>query len=176
MAKIKKEQEADADPSPQQRYSNRFDTMFKALMRLSSVTIVRFINALFGTNWPDTSVVSYPSTEFQNRKGKKQGLVRRIADCAIRISTEGEDHDYIMEIQVRRDTGLVVRIFEYSEEVKEMVEDVYLTRRQKEVLQERQKLEQESREFTRYLEEMGVSKEQIEQAWRKAHKPEPVSE
>ncbi|MDR2418706.1 MAG: hypothetical protein LBD79_06600 [Treponema sp.] len=89
--------------------------MFKALMRrLSSVTIIRFINALFGTHWPDASVVSYPSTEFHNLKGKKQGLVRRVADCAIRISTQGEDHDYIMEIQVRRNTGLVVRIFEYS--------------------------------------------------------------
>jgi len=120
MAKKKAKQETSAEPSAQQRYSNRFDTMFKSLMRLSAVTIIRFINALFGTHWPDACMVSYPSTEFHYRRGKKQTQIRNITDCVIRISeTIGgservEDHDYIMEIQSSRDTGIVVRIFEYS--------------------------------------------------------------
>jgi hypothetical protein len=72
------------------------------------------------------------------------------------------------------------------EEVKEMVNGSYLTRRQREVLQERERGKQEvqrveqdrqrfEQELQRSLQEMGLSPEQIKQAWHKANLTGSVS-
>ncbi|MDR3172521.1 MAG: hypothetical protein LBU17_13035 [Treponema sp.] len=67
---------------------------------------MQFINALFDTNYPITSIVQYPNTETLNRKRQK-----RIADILIRIVALDGEHNYLIEAQTKDDPGLVVRIF-----------------------------------------------------------------
>lgn len=59
--------------------------------------------------------------------------------------------------------------YEGFEKVEKMVEGTYQTRRQKELQQERERLEQEAQAFTRCLEETDAIPEQIKLAWRKTH-------
>jgi hypothetical protein len=82
-----------------------FDLVFKRLMHLSSVAIVSFINGLFGTNHPLTSIVEYFETESVSSKLKKN-----CKDMVIGINGKR----YIIELQRRNDKTMALRIFIYS--------------------------------------------------------------
>jgi len=84
-----------------------FDLTFKNLIKLSSPAIVRFINGLFGTDYPPDSTVDYPSTESVSNKLKKL-----MSDTIIVINGK---HVYHVEAEISdEDENMAVRVFEYG--------------------------------------------------------------
>jgi DNA repair exonuclease SbcCD ATPase subunit len=69
------------------------------------MAVVQFINALFGTDYPLNSLVSYPNTESVNAQGKT-----RVGDMIVQI----EGHSYLFECQSQYTDRMIIRVFEYS--------------------------------------------------------------
>ena len=82
-----------------------YDRMFKRLLTLSAKAEIRFINGLFGTDYPDDSTISYNWTEFENDKMKKV-----LADTIITIN--GRDAFHI-EAEMS-DDSIILRVLEYG--------------------------------------------------------------
>ena len=83
-----------------------FDLMFKRLLHLSSVSIVHFINGLFGTNHAPDSTIEYPKTETVTRN-----LRHIISDILIVIN---KVFAYHLEAQIDNDENIALRVFEYD--------------------------------------------------------------
>jgi hypothetical protein len=88
-----------------------FDELFKALMRLSDIAVINFINALFDTTHPLDSKVTRQNTEFPKRGGGKL-----FSDMVITItSPDGRDaRSYLIECQIDDDDTMAFRVFEYA--------------------------------------------------------------
>jgi hypothetical protein len=84
-----------------------FDLILKQLIRLSSVAIIQFINALFDTNYPLDSKVEYPNTETVSKK-----LRKLMSDTVVII---GGLHAYHLEGEIDADNASVaLKVFEYG--------------------------------------------------------------
>jgi len=83
-----------------------FDLILKRLLRLSSPSVIQFINGLFGTEHPLDSTVEYPNTESVSRK-----LRRLMSDMVVII---GGIHAYHLEAEIKSDESIVIRVFEYG--------------------------------------------------------------
>jgi hypothetical protein len=73
---------------------------------LSSTAVIRFINGLFGTNYPPDSQLSYPNTETVTRD------LRKIVSDTIMV-INGTDVFHI-ETQINNDENMAVRMFRYG--------------------------------------------------------------
>ncbi|GHU47067.1 hypothetical protein FACS1894200_01850 [Spirochaetia bacterium] len=86
--------------------SQLFDKIFKLMLFLSNRAVISFINALFGTNHPLDSVVTYPNTEFVSTHFK-----RIQSDLLITIN---DTHHYHIDCQIRDRNLMVIRMFYYD--------------------------------------------------------------
>ena len=89
---------------------NIFDKTFKKCITLSAKAVVRLINGIFGTEYPDDSSLVYNWTEFV-KDDKKMGAI--LADCIVTVNGE---HAYHMEAQAYYDNEVVFRVFDYGYE------------------------------------------------------------
>ena len=83
-----------------------FDKTFKKIITLSSVAVTNLINALFQTNYPPDSTITYNWTEFEDDK-----LKRILADTILTINGK---YSYHLEAQMEKDRTIVFRVFEYG--------------------------------------------------------------
>ena len=83
-----------------------FDKTFKKIITLSSVAVTNLINALFQTNYPPDSTITYNWTEFEDDK-----LKRILADTILTINGK---YSYHLEAQMEKDCTIVFRVFEYG--------------------------------------------------------------
>jgi hypothetical protein len=51
-----------------QEINQIFDKTFKKILTLSSKAVIRFVNGLFGTDYPLDSTITYNWTEFEDRE------------------------------------------------------------------------------------------------------------
>ena len=86
-----------------------FDKIFKKCLTLSSKSVVMLINGLFGTCYPDDSVITYNRTE----SVKDNSMRTILADCIVTVNGV---HAYHMEAQASSDNDIVFRVFEYDYE------------------------------------------------------------
>ncbi|MFP3042492.1 hypothetical protein LQZ19_11815 [Treponema primitia] len=88
-----------------------FDEVFKALMQLSDLAVISFINALFDTTHPPDSQVIRRNTEFPKRGGGKL-----FTDMVITIVSPGSQDTgtYLIECQIDDDDTMAFRVFEYA--------------------------------------------------------------
>ncbi|MBR3539466.1 MAG: hypothetical protein IKN79_10410 [Eubacterium sp.] len=82
-----------------------YDRMFKRLLTLSAKAIVRFINGIFGTDYPENSRLTYNWTEFEDEKLRKV-----LADTIITINDQDAFH---IEAEMKNET-IVLRVLEYG--------------------------------------------------------------
>lgn len=82
-----------------------YDRMFKRLLTLSAKAIIRFINGIFGTDYPENSSLRYNWTEFENEKLKKI-----LADTIVTINDRDAVH---FEVQMTEES-IVLRVLEYG--------------------------------------------------------------
>ena len=84
-----------------------FDLILKRLLKLSSPTIIQFINGLFGTDHPLDSMVEYPNNEYVSRK-----LRRLMSDIIVVVNGI---YVYHLEAEASGyDENIVIRMFEYG--------------------------------------------------------------
>lgn len=83
-----------------------FDKVFKKIITLSCVAVINLINALFHTDYPTDSTITYNWTEFENEK-----LKRILADTILTINGM---YSYHIEAQIEKDNAIVFRVFEYG--------------------------------------------------------------
>jgi predicted transposase YdaD len=86
-----------------------FDAAFKRLMRLSSSTIIQFLNGLFDLDLPLNSKVTYPNTE-----QILPDLGKQYADVIIIVHTEHGEHSFLLEEQTENDGTMLIRVFSYG--------------------------------------------------------------
>ncbi len=84
---------------------NIYDRIFKRIFSLSDLATVNLINGLFGTNYPPDSKVDYLRNEFV-----RSDLHERLSDVVLRI----QDRIYHLEAQMKPDSAIVLRVFEYG--------------------------------------------------------------
>ncbi|SEQ67922.1 hypothetical protein SAMN02910369_02241 [Lachnospiraceae bacterium NE2001] len=84
-----------------------FDRIFKRIITLSSTTIVRFINGIFGTDYSLDSTITYNWTENVDDKLKKT-----IADTIITIN--GTDSYHLEAQMYKDDESILLRVFDYG--------------------------------------------------------------
>lgn len=82
-----------------------FDRMFKRLLTLSSKTEIRFLNGLFGTDYPDDSRLTYNWTEFEDDKMRKI-----LADTIVTVNDKDSFH---IEAEMS-DQSIILRVLEYG--------------------------------------------------------------
>ncbi len=87
-----------------------FDKIFKKCITLSTKSVVRMINGIFGTDYPDDSKLTYNWTEMVK---DDDAMGKILADC---IVTVNEVHEYHMEAQSYNDNEIVLRMFGYGYE------------------------------------------------------------
>lgn len=87
-----------------------FDKIFKKCITLSVKAVVRMINGIFGTDYPDDSVLTYNWTEFI-KDNERMNMI--LADCIVTVNGE---HAYHMEAQTYNDNEVVLRVFDYGYE------------------------------------------------------------
>lgn len=87
---------------------NIFDKIFKKCITLSAKAVVRMINGIFGTDYPDDSTLVYNWTEFVKDDKKISNV---LADCIVTVNGE---HSYHMEAQTYVDNEVVFRVFDYG--------------------------------------------------------------
>lgn len=85
---------------------NIYDVIFKKILTLSSKSVVRMINGLFNTNYPDDSSLTYNWTEFT-----KKDYHCILADTIITVNGS---HSYHMEAQMEHDGEIIFRVFDYG--------------------------------------------------------------
>ena len=85
-----------------------FDKIFKKCITLSAKAVVRMINGIFGTDYPDDSVLTYNWTEFV-KDNERMNMI--LADCIVTVNGE---HAYHMEAQTYNDNEVVFRVFDYG--------------------------------------------------------------
>ena len=94
---------------PQRNTRNLFDLMFKYILQESSQQAkIHFVNGLFGKNFPLDTKVTFPITESTSIQGKKLEHIQ--SDFIMLVSEES----FIIEVQIRDDSTIALRIFEYS--------------------------------------------------------------
>ena len=94
------------DKKGDKRSADIFDRSFKQIISsLSPRAMTRFINGLFGCNYPPDSEVRHLSTEQIGT-----GLEKRVADEVVSVAGD----TYIIEEQTVDDANMAIRVFEYS--------------------------------------------------------------
>jgi hypothetical protein len=94
------------DPADEQAPHNIFDLIFKRVMRLSKHAVIGFINSLFNANHPPDASITYLSTETVTNK-----LKHIISDIIIAINGI---YSYLIEVQIKNDGEMALRVFEYA--------------------------------------------------------------
>ena len=84
-----------------------FDKIFKKCITLSAKSVVRMLNGMFGTDYPDDSKLTYNWTEFV----KDNTMTTILADC---IVTVNGGQSYHMEAQAYDDNEIIFRVFQYG--------------------------------------------------------------
>ncbi len=106
MAKKKQIYENQKKPDTGDDIYQIFDKIFKKVITLSSTAVINLINALFDTDYPTDSAITYNWTEFEDNKLKKI-----LADTILTINGQ---YSYHLEAQIENDTNIVFRVFEYG--------------------------------------------------------------
>jgi hypothetical protein len=89
-----------------------FDLMFKyTLKEASPPALVRFINGLFGTNYPPESAVTFNATESVGAADEKNEKLEKITSDM--ILTIGADA-FLIEAQISDDENIALRVFQYG--------------------------------------------------------------
>ena len=83
-----------------------FDKIFKKVITLSSTAVINLINALFDTDYPTDSTITYNWTEFEDDKLKKI-----LADTILTINGK---YSYHLDAQIENDTNIIFRVIEYG--------------------------------------------------------------
>ncbi len=87
--------------------SQIFDKIFKKCITLSAKSVVRMLNGMFNTDYPDDSKLTYNWTEFV----KDNTMTTILADCIVTVNGE---QSYHMEAQAYDDNEVVFRVFQYG--------------------------------------------------------------
>ena len=83
-----------------------YDRMFKRILTLSGKVVVRFINGLFQTDYPENSKITYHWTEFED-----DSLKKTLADAILTVN----DTDFFhIEAQMDKDSDIVLRMMNYG--------------------------------------------------------------
>ena len=83
-----------------------YDRMFKRILTLSGKVVIRFINGLFQTDYPENSKITYHWTEFED-----DSLKKTLADAILTVN----DTDYFhIEAQMDKDSDIVLRMMNYG--------------------------------------------------------------
>ena len=82
-----------------------YDRIFKRIFALSNLAIINLVNALFFTNHPPDSKISYLNREFVAKN-----LDKRFADIFLEINGIA----YHLEAQMTKAKNIVMRVFEYG--------------------------------------------------------------
>jgi hypothetical protein len=91
---------------PQESFYQIYDRIIKRIITLSPNAVINLINALFQTNYPPGSKITYNWTEHHDNN-----LERTIADTIITINNQ---YTYHIEVQAYKDEAIEFRVFDYS--------------------------------------------------------------
>ena len=94
------------DVSSDNKISHIYDKLCKRILTLSVRSVLLLINALFGTEYPLDSTITYNWTEHHD-----DDLQRTIADTILTINGK---HSYHMEAQIYKDEEIEFRVFDYG--------------------------------------------------------------
>ena len=83
-----------------------FDRIFKKTLTLSSMSVIRMINSMFGKNYALDSKIDYRWTEFVDNK-----LQKTLADTILTINRTDRYH---FEAQMTEDRSIIFRMLEYG--------------------------------------------------------------
>jgi len=93
-----------------------FDRSFKFIMaRASHPAIVHLINGLYKKNYPPDTVVDVRKPrEYITENPESGELGEMFTDMVVILSTGERRDTYLIEVQIRDDMEIVLRVFEYS--------------------------------------------------------------
>ncbi len=103
---MKNEEEVLMTNKPIENVYQIYDRIFKRILSLSSKAVISLINALFDTDYPADSKITYNWTEYVDRK-----LKQTLADVILTVNSH---YSYHIEAQMYPDEEIELRVFDYS--------------------------------------------------------------
>jgi hypothetical protein len=86
-----------------------YDRILKRVLTLSSKSVILFINATFGRDFPLDSEITYNWTE-----NVKNNLEKTISDTILTVITINQKEKFHIEVQINNDCTIVLRLFDYG--------------------------------------------------------------
>ncbi|MDR2029590.1 MAG: hypothetical protein LBP93_08655 [Treponema sp.] len=93
---------------------NNFDTAAKEILGLSNSAIIPFLNANFAASHPIDARIIRTNTEYRLPSRPKKALPGSKTIIADEVFLVGDSSYYHLEVQLRRKTGMALRMFRYA--------------------------------------------------------------
>ncbi|MDR0562531.1 MAG: hypothetical protein LBG73_07555 [Spirochaetaceae bacterium] len=102
-------------PKTERETAHIFDLTFKHILyEIGSAAVILFINGLFGRTHPLTAEVSFGKTETVKKRGKNLKNLRSDLILTVNIESDTTRFNYAVEVQIKEDKNIGLRIFEYA--------------------------------------------------------------
>ncbi|MCL2283834.1 MAG: hypothetical protein FWC26_11020 [Fibromonadales bacterium] len=96
-----------------------FDSNFKFIIAEASPSaVIHMINRLFQKNYPPDTIVEVREPKELTTENPKSGDLGEIfTDMVITLSCDGKKDTYLIEAQIKDDSEIMLRIFNYSVQI-----------------------------------------------------------
>ncbi|MCL2282422.1 MAG: hypothetical protein FWC26_03800 [Fibromonadales bacterium] len=96
-----------------------FDNNFKFIIaKASSPAVVHLINGLFPRNYPPNTIVEVRKPRELIKENPESGNLGEIfTDMVVILSSDGKKDTYLIEAQIKDDSEMVLRVFNYSVQI-----------------------------------------------------------